>query len=340
MTSVSAVTQAPTAWYVYAGDDLDAGRRLGKPLLDVPGAVEDTCEVLTYPALQSITGAASGPGKRHYWKGSLLWELSDDFLDAFVEQGRTTRPGAGIEIFSLGGAIADVADDSAGLTYWELTRPEGGVLPGTRRPVGQPDLISSATGPSGRDLIRTCANKCLIAVLSARPGHRSPFGKGDITSMNDDTIAVTGGVDCHQRTHHAAALDAAGRLLGDAAFPATLDGYRALLAWLQTFGTIVAIGTESTGAYGAGLTRFLRAAGITVVEVNQPHPHTRSRRGKSDAIDAEPAARKVLSGEATVVPKDTTGAVEAIRQLQIARRSAVSPQRRAVSARPATHHCA
>ena len=67
--------------------------------------------------------------------------------------------------------------------------------------------------------------------------------------MNDDTITVTGGVDCHQRTHHAAALD--------------------------------------------------------------------------DAVDAEAAARKVLSGEATVIPKDTTGAVEAIRQLQVARHSAV-----------------
>ena len=33
--------------------------------------------------------------------------------------------------------------------------------------------------------------------------------------MNDDTVAVTGGVDCHQR-HHAAALDATGRLLADA----------------------------------------------------------------------------------------------------------------------------
>jgi transposase len=57
------------------------------------------------------------------------------------------------------------------------------------------------------------------------------------------------------------------------------------------------------------LTRFLRAAGHWVVEVNQPHPHTRHRRGKSAAIDAEAAARKVLSGEATAIPKDTTGPV-------------------------------
>ena len=92
--------------------------------------------------------------------------------------------------------------------------------------------------------------------------------------MNDDAIAVTGGVDCHQRTHHAAALDSTGRLLGDAEFAATQRGYEALLAWLQTFGTIVAVGVESTGAYGAGLTRHLRAADVTVIEVNN---HTRTR---------------------------------------------------------------
>lgn len=108
----SATSHEVYVWYTYAGDDLDEGRRLGRPLLDVPGAVEDSSEVLTYPALQSITGEASGPGRRHYWKGSLLWELSDDFLDAFAERGRVTQPGAGIEIFSLGGAISDVPDDA------------------------------------------------------------------------------------------------------------------------------------------------------------------------------------------------------------------------------------
>jgi transposase len=81
---------------------------------------------------------------------------------------------------------------------------------------------------------------------------------------------------------------------------------------------------ESTGAYGAGLTRHLHAAGLQVLEVNQPHPHppTRGRRGKSDVIDAEAAARKALSGETTIIPKDTTGLVEAIRLLRVARAGA------------------
>jgi hypothetical protein len=58
------------------------------------------------------------------------------------------------------------------------------------------------------------------------------------------------------------------------------------------------------------LTSFLLARGVDIVEVNQPHPQLRARRGKDDAIDAEAAAMKALSGQATVVPKNTTGVVE------------------------------
>jgi len=139
-----------------------------------------------------------------------------------------------------------------------------------------------------------------------------------------DGVTVVGGVDCHSRVHHAVALDETGRQLGDRAFPATGSGYADLLAWLRGFGTVTVVGVESTGSYGAALTRFLLQAELRVVEVNQPHAHLRRRRGKTDAVDAEAAARKVLSGEATAIPKEMSGAVEAIRQLRIARRSAVS----------------
>lgn len=141
--------------------------------------------------------------------------------------------------------------------------------------------------------------------------------------MADPYTTVIGGVDCHQQTHHAVALDEHGRRLGDQAFAATSLGYAQLLSWLQAFGCIDRMGVESTASYGAGLTRHLRAAGIRVVEVNQPHRQLRSRRGKTDAIDAEGAARKVLSGEATALPKDTTGSVESIRQLRLVRASAI-----------------
>jgi transposase len=59
-----------------------------------------------------------------------------------------------------------------------------------------------------------------------------------------------------------------------------------------------------------------------VLEVNQPHEHTRRRRGKSDPIDAELAARLLLAGKTTAIPK-RDGIVESIRLLRDARESAV-----------------
>jgi len=59
---------------------------------------------------------------------------------------------------------------------------------------------------------------------------------------------VTGGVDAHAEAHHAAALDEQGRLLGVAAFPATAQGYRQLLAWLEGFGQVGLVGVESSGS--------------------------------------------------------------------------------------------
>ena len=141
--------------------------------------------------------------------------------------------------------------------------------------------------------------------------------------MPDPPQAVIGGIDCHTDFHVAAALDPLGRLLGTESFPATVAGYRLTHGWLASFGPIAAVGVESTGSYGAALARLLAQRGCGVIEINQPHAHLRSRRGKNDAIDAEGAARKVLSGEATAAAKDTTGIVESIRQLSVARNSAV-----------------
>jgi transposase len=143
-------------------------------------------------------------------------------------------------------------------------------------------------------------------------------------SMNQqDVRRVVGGVDSHADTHHAAALDDRGGLLGTRSFGVSAAGYRELLAWLASFGVIDRVGVESTGSYAAGLTRHLVSEGVRVLEVNQPHAHTRRRRGKTDAIDAEMAARHALSLETTVTPKQTIGIVESIRQLRVARDSAV-----------------
>lgn len=134
---------------------------------------------------------------------------------------------------------------------------------------------------------------------------------------------VIAGVDAHKDTHHVVVLTGLGQRLADRAFPATIAGYADLRDRVGSHGPIRCFAMESTGSYSAALTRYLIGTGADVVEVNRPHPRTRSRVGKDDAIDAEAAARKALSGQCTARPKDTTTAVESIRVLTAARDSAV-----------------
>ena len=137
------------------------------------------------------------------------------------------------------------------------------------------------------------------------------------------TTQIIGGVDTHAATHHAAAIDTRGRLLGIAAFPATNAGYTRLTGWLRSHGHVRSVGVEGTGAYGAGLARHLRRERVTVIEVPRPDRRLRRNHGKSDPIDAEVAARAVLAGTARVIPKRADGPVEAIRALRVARLGAL-----------------
>jgi transposase len=144
-----------------------------------------------------------------------------------------------------------------------------------------------------------------------------------MTSMTNDERPVTGGVDTHGETHHAAVIDSIGRQLGDKEFPATPAGYRALLRWMQTFGTVDRVGVEGTGSYGLGLTHILRREQVRVVEVDRPNRRARRLKGKSDPLDAYAAARAALNGDATGTPKTRDGHVEMIRMLKIQRKSAI-----------------
>ena len=133
---------------------------------------------------------------------------------------------------------------------------------------------------------------------------------------------VTGGVDTHLDVHVAAALDPLGGLLGTERFKTNSAGYKALLAWLESFGDVTKIGIEGTGSYGSGLTRYLRRVGVEVIEVDRPNREERRRSGKSDPLDAVEAARAALERSSERQPKSRDGAVEAIRVLVVAKRSA------------------
>jgi transposase len=143
------------------------------------------------------------------------------------------------------------------------------------------------------------------------------------------SVTVIGGVDTHKHTHYAAAIDEQGRLLGHQEFPATDRGYQSLLVWMRDRGEVLAIGVESTGSFGATLTRALTKAGERVIEVNRPNRVARHMDGKSDRLDAEQIARAVLGQTSTATPKTKSGAVEVIRTLRVTRASAVKARTQA-----------
>ncbi|MEV2236481.1 IS110 family transposase, partial [Streptomyces phaeochromogenes] len=127
----------------------------------------------------------------------------------------------------------------------------------------------------------------------------------------------------------AAVITVLGALLAHQEFPATAAGYCQLLAWARSFGLLLRAGVECTGSYGAALARFLSRENIQVVEVNQPDRATRRKRGKTDAVDADAAARAVLSGRAAVTPKTGEGPAADMRVLRLAKESAVKARTQA-----------
>jgi transposase len=120
-----------------------------------------------------------------------------------------------------------------------------------------------------------------------------------MNTVPHDERLVTLGVDTHADIHVAVALDHLGGMLGALEIATTRAGYQQLLEWASSLGVIDRVGIEGTGSYGAGLFRWLRARGITVIEVDRPDRKLRRQRGKGDLTDAEGAARSVLSGQAT-----------------------------------------
>ena len=146
-----------------------------------------------------------------------------------------------------------------------------------------------------------------------------------MTSIALGRSDVIVGVDTHKDQHVAVAINGLGGILATPLLiPADPSGYEQLLDWARSLGEVHAFGVEGCGSYGSGLAKFLRRHDQTVREVARP-PRRGERRmsGKSDAIDAEHAARTVLSGTGTATPKLADGQIEAIRVVKIARDTAV-----------------
>lgn len=147
--------------------------------------------------------------------------------------------------------------------------------------------------------------------------------------VNQDEVIL--GVDTHLDKHVGAVISVAGKLLATQAVDTTSAGYLQLLAWARSLGDLRRAGIEGTATYGSGLTKVLRDSNIEVFEVNRPDRATRRSRGKADPTDAESAACAVLSGRATAIPKEQSGAAYAMRAVSVARRSAVKARTQAIN---------
>ena len=76
---------------------------------------------------------------------------------------------------------------------------------------------------------------------------------------------------------------------------------------------------------------MLQSNGVTVIEINRPDRSRRRGCGKSDATDAESAAKSVLAGDAKAIPKAHNGLAEALRTLNLVRRSAVKAKTQTIN---------
>ncbi|WP_455432160.1 IS110 family RNA-guided transposase [Streptomyces qaidamensis] len=139
------------------------------------------------------------------------------------------------------------------------------------------------------------------------------------------------GVDTHRDAHVASVLSLTGAVLATDEFRATAADYRDLLKWARRSGAVRRAGVEGTGSYGASLTRYLLAQGVDVFDVNWMDRADRRRRGKSDPLDAQNAARAVLSGRACARAKSGDGPVQIARMYKLTKASAVKARTQTIN---------
>ncbi len=99
-----------------------------------------------------------------------------------------------------------------------------------------------------------------------------------MTIVENHLLTVTGGIDTHLDFHVAAVVDSNGGVLGVETFDTTTGGYRRLVAWLASFGTIslvgVAVASCAVEDYERGLNEPVvdHVRGIGHVSLTQRNP--------------------------------------------------------------------
>lgn len=111
-----------------------------------------------------------------------------------------------------------------------------------------------------------------------------------------ETVEHVVGIDTHARTHTYCLLHArTGAVVDTATFPTSKAGNARAIDWIvrRSQGSVLAA-IEGTSSYGAGISAALLERGFDVAEVRPAARSTHAHAGKSDALDAEAAARSVI----------------------------------------------
>lgn len=96
---------------LYAGSIEDGEREL-RPLQELGTPVMDMTEPMPYIVAQSSLDAAFPEGDRYYWKSTNVETLTDEFVGALADYGRTRpHPRFLLVLRHMGGAIADLDED-------------------------------------------------------------------------------------------------------------------------------------------------------------------------------------------------------------------------------------
>jgi len=141
-------------------------------------------------------------------------------------------------------------------------------------------------------------------------------------TMLAETVDAVTGIDTHRDTHEVEIADAAGRPIATMQTGNDSAGFTRLLAAIAEAvpGPRVAACMEGSRSYGIGLARALAAAGLLVLECEQPSRRQRRGKGKSDLVDAHLAVLAALRLDATRLPVPRAdGDREALRILLVAR---------------------
>src|SRR5690348_7536178 len=123
-------------------------------------------------------------------------------------------------------------------------------------------------------------------------------------TMLAEVVDAVIGIDTHRDSHEVEIADPAGKPITTMQVSNDSGGLAQLLAAIAEVapGPRVVVCIEGSRSYGIGLARALAAAGLLVIECEQPSRKQRRGKGKSDSIDAHLAVLAALRLDTSRLP--------------------------------------